>query len=247
MARKKRIRMSTRRKLVAASQLTLALILIGLGWWFFDTFVIKADHTGHTPGTEPVQTFLPDGGYIREAYPPIDPNATPEPLPLPTPKPTPIPLEKYAMLNRRMLMPTEGYEKVNCGLIEFRISQPDDNRAFAVRGWGYLEGMDAAKSTVYLVISPKYGDNHRAYLMNTESGSTGVYHDPRTGTNLDMSDFNGCIRIEETYADGEYRLGVLVLSSETDYAAKSYARLSDGYNFMVKGSQIVGMAKDVLH
>lgn len=245
MARRRRIPWTTRRKLMAAMWLLLALAVVSIGGWFFYQFVIMYDFEGVTPGTEPVQEFLPEGGYIRESYPPYDPNKTAAPTPRPTPRPTPIPLDKYALLNKRMLMPETSYEVVQCGLTEFRISAPDDNKAFAVRGWGYLTNMDASKSSVYLVVSTKYGENHRVYLMTRESGSSGMLHPGSTGTNLDQADFVGCVRIEDTFTDGEYRLGVIVVSKETDDQPKGYGRLDPSYNFVVRNGAIVGLAKDV--
>lgn len=246
MAHRRRIPWTTRRKLMAAMWLLLALAVLSVGGWFFYQFVIMYDFEGLTPGTEPVREFLPEGGYIRESYPPYNPNITGAPTPRPTPQPTAIPMDKYALLDKRLMMPETSYEVVLCGLTEFRISGADSNRAFAVRGWGYLTGMDASKSSVYLVVSTKYGESHRMYLLTREPGASGVLHPADTGTNLDQSDFEGCVRIEDTYIDGEYRLGVIVVSNETSNRPKGYGRLDSGYNFVVKGGQITGLEKDLL-
>ena len=245
MARRKRRYRSKRQMRTAMLWLFLSVCAVGLCGFAIYQFVIEYDYEGFTPGTQPVETFLPEGGYIKGNYPPFDPNATLAPTPLPTPRPTSIPLEKYSLLNKRMLIPDANQARIFTELVDFRISTADDNRAFAVRGYGYLEGLNAAKHSVYLVVSTMYGENHRFYRMNQESGGSGVLHPKERGQNLDQADFSGCVRIEGTYANGEYRLGILIAKGETADQALGYARLETGYHFVVESGRITGMANDL--
>ena len=218
--------------------LLFALAIIGAGTWFFYNFVLNYDFEGFTPGTEPVQTFLPEGGYIKEQYPPFDPNAKTTPTPMPTPRPTPIPQDKYALLEQRLKVPANGGLASHGGLSDMRISVVDDYKAFAVKGYGYLDGYDAAKSTVYLVLSTKYGESHRIYQTRRESGCTGILHPDAHGQNLDQSDFVCNIRIEDNFPDGEYRLGVLITRGKGASQMIGYARIDSEYNFMIKSGKI---------
>lgn len=214
------------------------MALVALGALFYQ-FVIDFDFESFTEGTGARQAFLPEEGYTKVSYPPQPYAAgeTPQPTPMPTPRPTPVPIDKYAMLNKRMMIPT-GYEVVYAGLTECRASLPDNDRALVLRGWGYLEELDATKSNIYVVVSTKYGDTHRFYLAKKESGSTGLIHDPATGTNLDQADFSCNIRIEDTYQDGEYRLGVVVSNRDGRDTTSGYTRIGPDYNFSVTNGRI---------
>ena len=244
MASPKRKRRSWRQIRTAMLWGFLLLCALAVAAWSFYQFVINFDFEGYTPGTEPIQTFLPEGGYIKSLYPPYDPSATLAPTPMPTPRPTPIPLGKYSLLNKRMLIPDANRARIYADLTEFRISTADENRAFAVRGYGYLEGMDASNYDIYLVVSAKYGESHRFYRMTRESGCSGVLHPQERGKNLDQSDFSGCVRIEGTYASGEYRLGVLIAKGNAPDQALGYERLPLNYHFVVESGRITGMSNE---
>lgn len=215
------------------------MILTVLGAIFYQ-FVIKYDFEGFSSGEEPLRDFVPEDGYQRVSYPPslLEPGTTPTSPPVPTPRPTPIPLDKYAMRNTSIMMPKTDHA-VLCDLTECRASEPDDNRALVVRGWGYLENLDASGSQVYLAVSTKFGDNHRMYLTQRESGSSGIIHSASTGVNLDQADFSAIIRIENTFADGDYRLGVVVQNRNGKKQTLGYARLDSIYNFTIQGGKIV--------
>lgn len=215
------------------------MILIVLGALFYQ-FIVNYDFESFTAGDQPIGNYVPEeGGYVASQYPP-DPYAggeTPAPTALTMQQPTPVPIDRYAMMNKRMLMP-DSYEKVYGGLTECRASEPDNNRVLVVRGWGYLESLNAGKSQVYLAVSSKYGNTHRFYLTTRESGSTAMIHDSSTGTNLDKADFYAAIKIEDTYQDGDYRLGIVVTNTENGIQLSGYTRLDADYNFNVDNGQI---------
>ena len=215
------------------------MIIAALGALVYQ-FVIQFDFESFTSGEEPLGVFLPEDGYTMVSHPPqLDTDDGDGLLPsaVVTPRPTEIPIEKYALLNKRMLIPSNNV-KVYGDLTQVRSSEPDDNRALVLRGWGYIEGLDARDSQIYIAVSPKYGDSHRIYLATRESGSTGLIHDKTTGTNLDQADFSINIRIEDTYQDGDYRLGVLVVNTKGKKKTSGYARLSPDYNFNVTRKRI---------
>ncbi len=206
--------------------------------------LINRDYESYTDGLTKLEPFVPEEGYQPISYPPLafDPNATPEPTVQPPPAPTPIPLDKYALLNKRMMIP-DSYDVVHSGVTECRASEPDDNRALVLRGWGYLDELDAKNSSVYLVVSTKFGDNHRFYLTKPESGSSGIIHDANTGRNLDQADFSVIVRIEDTYQDGDYRLGLVVINKDGKSQTKGYTRLDTRYNFGIKDGKIISFER----
>ena len=237
---RKRSPATFRRKRSALAWFVLCLLILGAAGWGFRQFVIQFNFESYTDSSAPLAPFLPADGYAESSYPPrADPYlSTPTPQPLLAP--TPIPIERLAMLNPRLQMPSNA-NVVYCGLISCASSSADNNLVLCARGWGYLEGLDAAKSKVYLVVSTLYGDTHRFYLATREAGSTNIIHDPKTGTNLDQADFSAYIRIESTYIESDYRLGVMVVNQDGKNQTQGYARLDPQYNFTVQAGRITAL------
>lgn len=214
------------------------LVLFVAAVLFYQVF-IRGDYESYTDGKTPVTDFVPKDGYLKIEYPEyaMDPDSEPTPLPVPTPRVTPIPLDDYALVNKRLLIP-ETYDVVLADLVECRSSSADDGRALVVRGWGYLENRDALNAQIYLVVSTKFGENHRFYLTRRLSGSSGLVHDATTGRNLDQADFAVNVRVEDTYTDGEYRMGIMVIAKEGSEQYRGYTRLDPKYNFNVLKGKI---------
>lgn len=222
----------------------VCLIALIVGALLFYYFVVDFDYQSFVDPNDASQAFLPPDGYQPQDYPElaIDPDASPTPHPMRAPQPTPVPVDSYAILDRRMMLP-DSYDTVIGDLTECRISTPDDNHVLVLRGYGYMEGRDAFDAQIYMVVSANYSDSHRFYQVKTESGSTGLLHDATTGRNLDQSDFVVNIRVDDTYQEGEYRLGLLVINREDGATARGYTRLSTKYNFLVSKGRITGFAE----
>ena len=61
-----------------------------------------------------------------------------------------------------------------------------------------------------------------------------------TGSNLDRADFRAAVSVE-TFADGEYKLGIVVHNGQgSNSVVEAYCSLDEKYNFGVEGGKIVG-------
>jgi len=238
--------MSTRRspaqfrsKVTSVVVFLLALALVG-AVVYLGYRALSFDYSGYLPQGARVRPFLPDGGFkVTATEAPMDLQEYVEPTmtPGPTLNPTPIPLELYAVRDTMVLM--TGTDKLGqVGLTQCQPSAADKSAVMMVRGWGYIKGTDASQSHVYLAVSTKNGDDHRFYRVIRQSGSTGIQHDPATGSNLDQADFAAAFSVD-TYDDGEYKLGLLIqVMNGKKVAEQAYYALGDPYNFFVVGGKI---------
>lgn len=244
MAANRRSPTPFRRKSSAITWFLLCLSVLLVGVALFYQFVIAYDYEPFTDGETPIEDFIPPDGYEPVEYPPLTSQQQDgQPTPGPGIRPTPVPIDKQAMLNRRLIIPS-SYDVVLGDLTECRASAPDDNRMLVTRGFGYLEDQDASGSIVYLVVSSKYGEGNRFYQTTRESGSTGIIHDQRTGKYLDQADFACNIKIEDTYQDGDYRLGLMVIHRDGKTETRGYTRLDPKYNFTVSKGKITAFEGD---
>lgn len=237
MDKRRRSPAQYRKKSTAVAWFCVCIMLMIAAGALVYVFVINYDFGGFIPDDGSMREFIPEKGYER--IPRQEVEATATPIPQPTPLPTPLPLDKYSLRDTRVSLPT-GYDVALGDLTQFYVSEPDDNEAFVVHGWAYIEDMDAAQSTIYLAVLPKYGVDNRFYSVFVESGSTGIVHDPATGSNLDRADFRAAVSVE-TFADGEYKLGIVVHNGQgSNSVVEAYCSLDEKYNFVVEGGKIVG-------
>jgi hypothetical protein len=218
----------------------LSVALLG-GVAYLGYQALFLDYSGYLPPGATVMPFVPDGGFNFSVTPApliVEEFVEPTMTPRPTLSPTPIPLELYAIRDTRVLMTgTDGLGE--CALTQFEPSSADGNKSIMVRGWGYIRGTNAANSNIYLAISTKNGEDHRFYKTIRQSGSTGIQHDPSTGTNLDQADFAAAFSVD-TYEDNQYRVGLLIqMLSGKKVAEEAYYPLGDSYNFTVQGGRVL--------
>ncbi len=239
--------MSTRRspaqyrsKVASIVAFFISLALVG-GAVYLGVQALYFDYSGYLPSGATVRAFLPDGGVykVTTTSSPFDLEEYVEPTmkPAPTLRPTRIPLDLFAVRDTKMMM--TGTDKLgHVGLTLCEPSAADGNAVMMVRGWGYIRGADASESQIYLAVSAKNGADHRFYRVIRQSGSTGIQHDPSTGTNLDQADFAAAFGAD-TYDDGVYKLGLLIrVVNGKRVAEEAYYPLGDQYNFIVVGGKI---------
>jgi hypothetical protein len=239
--------MSTRRspaqfrsKTASIVAFLISLALVG-GASYLGVQALYFDYSGYLPSGAKVRQYLPEDGTfeVNTTASPVDFEEYVEPTakPGPTLQPTRIPLELYAVRDTKVLM--TGTDKLgDVGLTLCEPSAADGNSVMMLRGWGYIRGMDASVSQIYLAVSTKNGADHRFYRVIRQSGSTGIQHDPSTGKNLDQADFAAAFSVD-TYYDGDFKLGLLIrVMNGKRVAEEAYYPLGDQYNFSVRSGKI---------
>ena len=165
----------------------------------------------------------------------------PLPTPMPTPQATPLPLQLYSLQNTRMVMPQDATAAGEAEITSLKVSAGDDNRSVVVQGWAFLEGCDAEKSTIYLVVSTESGTINRFYQVSVQPGSSGVTHDPSKGQNLERADFRAAFKVG-TYEEGVYKLGLLVSNQQgKGKALQGYFSMGGQYQFYVKSNAVASV------
>lgn len=128
-----------------------------------------------------------------------------------------LPTVKIAEAKKDTFAPPESIQPTDytadIRLTEYNVIEQKDGGLLLLRGWGYIESLDAANSALYIKIEPIDNAKDEAYLFKATSvpGSTGVAH-TRAGENLDQADFLASIRIADL-PDGRYALGLMISNS----------------------------------
>lgn len=221
---------------VLAIALLTLVVYLGVG------MLTRFDYDDAIPEDAELRVNLLDDDYVA---PTPEPTPTPAPVrallptPAPAPSPTPLPLSVYCLQNTRLVMPRKTDAPIQAGMTSLYVSKSDDSKSVVITGYAFLEGYDAEKSKIYLVISGKSAAVRRFYEVTLLPGSTGIHHDPALGQNLDRADFRAAFSVR-AYEDGPYRVGVLVVNTvNRKQTSAGYADFPGNAEFTVKSNAVV--------
>lgn len=142
---------------------------------------------------------------------------TPEPTEAPTPAPTatPVPFEQLSLPlgDAAPEVPVMPDEKLKMGMSECRAFTDAGQNVLLVAGHAYIEGLDAAKSTVYLVVSDAMGNLIGVYPAVSAPETANLSFDEASGANLANAFFTAKIDVNE-YFFGSYMLSAVVVNED---------------------------------
>ncbi|MEG2624442.1 MAG: hypothetical protein RSC06_16250, partial [Clostridia bacterium] len=193
-----------RHKGAAIAWFVIALSVLVVGTYLAISMLARYDYEQMLPEDAKLRVTLPEEGYVPATPTPTPvPVVTPRPLPtpMPTPNATPLPLDWLSSHDTRMVMPRDTSAKGEAGFTGMSTSDGDENQVMLVTGWAFLDGFDAQKANVYLVVSAKSGSISKFYEVDVLPGSTGIVHDASRGTNLERADFRAAFNVS-TYEEG---------------------------------------------
>ena len=217
------------------------LLLIGIACFVY-LFVLQGDVTALLPAmTTPNPTELQvteqpatDAPATATPAPTPEPTAvaTIPPTEAPTPEPTatPVPFEQISlpMGETAPEVPLMADEKLKLGMSECRAFTAAGQNVLLVGGHAYIEGLDAANSAIYLVISDAMGNLIGVYPAVSAPETANLSFEESSGTNLSNAFFTARIDVSE-YFFGSYMISAVVVNE--DRVAMNYFD-SSTFHFM---------------
>ncbi len=210
------------------------LLLIGIACFIY-LFMLQGDVSVLLPApvqnteapvvTEPVPTEAPATPVPTEA--PATPVPTevvtiaPTEAPTPVPTSTPVPFEALSLPAGETApeLPVMADEKLKLGMSECRAFTEAGQNILIVGGHAYIEGLDAANSTIYLVVSDAMGNVIGVYPAVSAPETANLSFDEASGANLSNAFFTVKIDVAE-YFFGSYMLSAVVVNE--DQVAMNY-------------------------
>lgn len=143
--------------------------------------------------------------------------ATIAPTEAPTPAPTgtPVPFELISLPagNDAPEAPVMPDDKLKLGLSECSAFTEAGQNVLVVGGHAYIEGRDAAESTIYLVVSDVMGQPIDMYPAVSAPETANLSFEESSGTNLQNAFFTANIDVSE-FMDGSYMLSAVVVNED---------------------------------
>lgn len=136
--------------------------------------------------------------------------------PVPTPAVTPIPLSELSMPAGEEApdLPEVLDDSLKLGMNEFRAFTDAGQSVLIVGGYAFIEGLDAAKSTVYLVVfDADSGLVTGMYPTTPTPENANLSFSESSGDNLASAFFTINLDVSE-YPDTSYMLSVMVVNEE---------------------------------
>lgn len=182
-------------------------------------FVLQADVTSllpASPANEATVTATPEAAATETPAP--TPVETIEPTSEPTPAPTatPIPFEELSrsMGEEAPEAPALPDASLKLGMSEFRAFNEAGQMALILKGHAYIEGLDAANSTIYVMVSDAgMGQLVDMYQAVSAPETASLSFEESSGSNLANAFFTAKIDVSEYYA-GSYLLSVVVVNED---------------------------------
>ncbi len=218
------------------------LLLIGIACFVY-LFILQGDVTVLLPDpvqkaeeTAPAPTEVPATAVPATATPAPTPAPTavvtiaPTEAPTPEPTATPVPFESISlpMGETAPEVPVMADEKLKLGMSECRAFNEAGQNVLIVSGHAYIEGLDAAVSTVYLVVSDAMGNLIGVYPAVSAPETANLSFEESSGTNLANAFFTAKIDVSE-YFFGSYMISAVVVNE--DKVAMNYFD-SSTFHFM---------------
>ncbi len=183
------------------------------------------------PTAEPTPEPTPDPTPTPEPTPLPTATPVPTPTPEPTPDPTRIPSSSLSKSKKSgFTVPSPSTDAV-VALTKVYVSAPNNNQYVDITGYCYLDdpSFDAVTSKAFLIVTQAESGKQIAYQASMTPGVSGVTHDAALCQNAANADFEVVLRLKD-YADGEYKLGVVLMYKRDGKNAYSYYEVSDTLN-----------------
>ena len=168
------------------------------------------------PVTNPPATDAPATPVPTEVV-----TIAPTEAPTPVPTSTPVPFEALSLPAGETApeVPLMADEKLKLGMNECRAFTEAGQNVLIVGGHAYIEGLDAANSRIYLVVSDAMGNLIGVYPAVSAPETANLSFEESSGTNLANAFFTAKIDVSE-YFFGSYMLSAVVVNE--DKAAMNY-------------------------
>lgn len=206
----------------------LSLALLFIAAICFVVFIVQRDYTA--PLAQPVAVEVTDDLLI--ALPTVKVVAAD--------KATPAPAINQTSTTEQAAPSIETISQYNVAvdLTECNVIEQKNGDLLLLRGWGYIEALDAAKSALYIAVEPvERTDGKTIYFKATVlPGSTGIEHNAE-GTNLDQADFVASVNAAEI-PDGRYALGLMISNTEEGDIIKVTEPFDDAQTLTVSRGMI---------
>lgn len=210
------------------------LLLVGIACFVYlfilqgDVSVLIPKHVQNTEAPAATETEVPqtDAPVSTEAPTPVPTEAptpvpTEAPTPVPTEEPTPVPTSTPVPFELISLplgdtapeVPPMADEKLKLGMSECRAFTEAGQNVLLVAGHAYIEGLDAAESSIYLAVSDAMGNQIGIYPAVSAPETANLSFDEASGANLSNSFFTAKIDVNE-YFFGSYMLSAVVVNGD---------------------------------
>ena len=187
------------------------VLLIGLCGAFY-LFVLQ--------GTVPLSPIVPGTSSPAEptgatnaptSVPTIEPTAAATATPTPEPTATPVPQEVLAgAVALPAALPAQPDPQVKLGLKELNLFDAAGQSVIIVRGFAFLEGLDAAASRGYILLTdPTSGETLGVYPISPYAEDADLSFDETAGAHLDQAFFRMNIDVSGL-PDGYYLVCIAV-------------------------------------
>lgn len=182
-------------------------------------FILQGNIPLPTQTNAPSATAAPSATTETTVTPVPTEVATIAPTATPTPAPsaTPIPLDKLSMAagEEAPELPSMLNDSLKLGLNEFKAFNEAGQNVLTVGGYAFIEGCDAAESSIYMVVS----DADTGYMIGMYPATitpenANLSFDESSGTNLSDAFFTINLDVSE-YPETSYMLSVVVVNKET--------------------------------
>jgi len=182
-------------------------------------FVLQADVTNLLPAPvqdEPAATATPEPTATATPEPTAVATIEPTAEPTPAPSATPVPFEELASAlgEDAPEVPALPDASLKLGMSEFRAFNEAGQRVLVIGGHAYIEGLDAANSTVYIAVSDAgMGQLIDMYEAVSAPETANLSFEESSGANLESAFFTAKIDVSEYYF-GSYILSVVVVNED---------------------------------
>ena len=182
-------------------------------------FILQADVTALLPApTEalPVATPTPEPTSTATPEPTAVATIAPTEAPPPAPTATPVPYEELSLPagEEAPEAPALPDEALKLGMSEFRAFTEAGQNVLMIAGHAYIEGLDAANSDIYLMISDAgLGQMVDMYPAVSAPETANLTFEESSGTNLSNAFFTAKIDVSE-YPNSAYMLSVVVVNED---------------------------------
>ena len=205
-------------------------------------FVLQADVTNLLPAPvqeEPAVTASPEPVVTPTPEPTTVATIEPTAEPTPAPSPTPVPFEELCQGLGELApeAPALPDASLKLGLSEFRAFNEAGQRVLTIGGHAYIEGLDAAKSTIYVMTADAgTGRMIEMYPAVSAPETANLSFEESSGTNLANAFFTAKIDVSE-YGAGSYMLSIVVVNE--DKAVMNYFDTRPFHFRIVEGELVV--------
>lgn len=181
-------------------------------------FLLQGDISSLLPApvSVPEATATPAPTEVPAPTPTAVVTIAPTQEPTPAPTGTPIPFEELSLPAGEDApeVPALPDELLKLGMSEFRAFTDGGQKVMLVSGYAYIEGLDAAKSSIYLLVSNAAdGSQLGMYPAVSAPETASLSFEESSGSNLANAFFTAKLDVSE-FGDNAYLLSAVVVNED---------------------------------